>query len=88
MSTEPAVDDAQAVLDWITRSGRTTFKAKDVVASCRRFRTVASVGPALTTLEEHGYVRGIHAERNSTKGRPPAVTYRVHPSVVAVDDGP
>ncbi|AJT63885.3 hypothetical protein T261_2200 [Streptomyces lydicus] len=52
-----AVDDARAVLDWLTHSGRTQFKAKDVVAGSRRFKTVASGNATLTLLEEHGYVR-------------------------------
>jgi replicative DNA helicase len=80
MTTEPAVDDARAVLGWLARSGRTQFKAKDVVADSRRFKTVASVGPALTTLEEHGFVRVLHSERSSSRGRQPAATYRIHPS--------
>ncbi|MGI5195676.1 DUF3987 domain-containing protein [Streptomyces sp. CA-288835] len=83
MSAEPAVDDAQAVLDWITRSGRAQFKAKDVVAGCRRFKTVASVCSALTVLEEHGFVRALRSERSGSRGRQPAVTYRVHPDVTA-----
>ncbi|KPI12069.1 Protein of unknown function DUF3987 [Actinobacteria bacterium OK074] len=87
MSTEPSVDDARTVLDWLTRSGLREFKAKDVVAAIRRFKTVASVAPALSLLEEHGYLRPTQQERNGARGRHPATTYLVHPDLATGESG-
>ncbi|WP_262062641.1 DUF3987 domain-containing protein [Streptomyces sp. STR69] len=87
MSTEPAVDDARAILDWLTRTGIRVFKARDVVAAIRRFKTVASVTPALSLLEEQGHLRPTRGERNGSRGRQPATAYHVHPSLYAVGKG-
>ncbi|MFE8947421.1 DUF3987 domain-containing protein [Streptomyces sp. NPDC007856] len=87
METDADGEKAQVVLDWIRRTKVTSFNAHELVTARRRaFPTVSSTAPALKLLEEHGYVRRLHGERAGTRGRQPAAVYRVHPSVVAVDD--
>ncbi|MEU8977639.1 DUF3987 domain-containing protein [Streptomyces sp. NPDC048309] len=87
METDTDSEKAQLVLDWIRRTNVTSFKAHELVTARRRaFPTVSATAPVLKLLEEHGYVRRLHEERAGTRGRQPAAVYRVHPSVVEVDD--
>ncbi|MFD9465596.1 DUF3987 domain-containing protein [Streptomyces sp. NPDC060027] len=89
METDADTEKAQQALDWIRRTKATSFKAHELVTARRRaFPTVSSTAPALRLLEEHGYVRRLHEERAGTRGRQPAVVYRVHPSVAELEDEP
>lgn len=87
METDADSANARLALDWMFRAKMTSFKAHELVTARRRaFPTVSSTAPALRLLEEHGYVRSFHAERSGSRGRQPAVTYRVHPMLPVVDE--
>lgn len=82
--TDPDLDDARHVLDWITRTQRDHFTRRDLFNAIRgqRFAKVTDVNPALDLLTEHGHIR----ERPTTtagiggKGGRPSVAYDVHPA--------
>jgi replicative DNA helicase len=85
--SDPDLDDARQVLDWITkycdRTGRDTFARRDVLRGLQssRFPTANDLDPALTLLTEHGHIRPKAAEKSSKGGRP-STTYEVHPQVL------
>ncbi|MFD8785964.1 DUF3987 domain-containing protein [Kitasatospora sp. NPDC059599] len=86
IAADPATEDAHALLQWLQRpkkdgTHRTHIKAHDAVASSRRFKKVADVEPALHLLEQHGWLRADQPTASGQRGRPQAVTYRVHPAV-------
>ncbi|MEU9654993.1 DUF3987 domain-containing protein [Streptomyces chartreusis] len=86
MATDTDSEKAQLVLDWIHKTKVTSFKAHELVTARRRaFPTVRSTSSALKLLEEQGYVRRLHEERAGSRGRQPAVVYRVHPLAAEVD---
>ncbi|MFG2903687.1 DUF3987 domain-containing protein [Kitasatospora sp. NPDC048286] len=92
IAADPATEDAHALLQWLQRpkkdgTHRSHVKAHDAVASSRRFKKVADVDPALTLLEQHGFLRSDQAGPTGQRGRPQAVTYRVHPSIGTPVDG-
>lgn len=88
MDTDADSGKAQLVLDWIRRTKVTGFKAHELVTARRRtFPTVSSTAPVLRLLEEHGYLRGTRPPRNGSRGKLPAITYRVQPSLLVDDDG-
>ncbi|GAA0573282.1 DUF3987 domain-containing protein [Kribbella sandramycini] len=85
--SNPALDDAREVLDWITkycnRTGRNAFTRRDALRSLHgraRFATAAHLEPALELLEDHGHIRRPGTDKPG-KGRPPS-TYEVHPAVL------
>lgn len=81
MRAHPAIEDARAVLDWI--GDRESFTKHDVYRQMhRRFPTSASASPALSVLEDHGYIR--LADSGAAPRRPgrKTVTYEVHPGAV------
>ncbi|MFG2845798.1 DUF3987 domain-containing protein [Kitasatospora sp. NPDC048296] len=91
IAADPATEDAHAILQWLQRpkqdgTHRTHIKAHDAVASSRRFKKVADVEPALTLLEQHGYLRTDQPPTDGRRGRQPAVTFRVHPSLATPVD--
>ncbi|GAA1858778.1 hypothetical protein GCM10009836_43770 [Pseudonocardia ailaonensis] len=80
MGADPVVDDARAVLDWISRGERTLFTRRDAFSglSRARFRKVADLDPALQLLHDHAFIRlGIPAA--PTGGRPASPAWEVHP---------
>ncbi|MET8627727.1 DUF3987 domain-containing protein [Kitasatospora sp. NPDC004669] len=92
IAADPATEDAHAILQWLQRpkkdgTHRTHIKAHDAVASSRRFKKVADVEPALHLLEQHGYLRSDQTGPTGQRGRPQAVTYRVHPAIGTPVDG-
>lgn len=80
MAADPIVDDARTVLDWITRTGQTRFTRRDAFTalSRARIRTVADLDPALTLLDEHGYLRP-GPPPTPTGGGPASPPRDVHP---------
>ncbi|MEU6232479.1 DUF3987 domain-containing protein [Kitasatospora sp. NPDC047058] len=91
IAADPATEDAHALLQWLQRpkkdgTHRTHIKAHDAVASSRRFKKVADVEPALTLLEQHGWLRTDQPPAGGGRGRPQAVTYRVHPAASTPTD--
>ncbi|MFD7412911.1 DUF3987 domain-containing protein [Kitasatospora purpeofusca] len=92
IAADPATEDAHALLQWLRRpkkdgTHRTHIKAHDAVASSRRFKKVADVEPALALLEQHGWLRTDQHAPTGQRGRPQAVTYRVHPAASTPTDG-
>jgi hypothetical protein len=83
MGADPELDDARHVLDWIVRSGRTSFPRRDAFSALSRlrFRKVADLEPALHTLADHGYLRQTPVEvRQGGAGRPSSPRWEVHPA--------
>jgi hypothetical protein len=80
MAADPLVDDAAAVLEWIIRTGRTSFTRRDAFTglSRARFRKAADLGPALKHLIDHGYIRPGPVPA-PTGGRPASALFDVHP---------
>jgi hypothetical protein len=82
MGADPRVDDARWLLEWINRSGQAQFSRRDAHAAAPRgrFRKAADLEPALTLLEEHGYLRRVDADPPGPKGgRPPSPRFLVSP---------
>jgi replicative DNA helicase len=80
MGADPLVDDARAVLDWISRAGAAHFTRRACFAAVRgtRFRKVTDLDPALALLVDHGYLRPVPPPP-ATPGRPPSPAFDVHP---------
>jgi hypothetical protein len=82
MGADPRTDDARWLLDWIGRTGRTQFSRRDAHAAAPRgrFRKAVDLEPALTLLEEHGWLRRVDADPPGPKGgRPPSPRFLVNP---------
>ncbi|MGW3183862.1 DUF3987 domain-containing protein [Kitasatospora sp. NPDC001119] len=92
IAADPATEDAHTLLQWLQRpkkdgTHRTHIKAHDAVASSRRFKKVADVEPALTLLEQHGWLRTDQPPADGRRGRQAAITFRVHPALATAVDG-
>jgi replicative DNA helicase len=82
MGADPRVDDARWLLDWIVRTGQVQFTRRDGhhAAPRGRFRKATDLDPALSLLEEHGYLRRVDADPSGPKGgRPPSPRFLVNP---------
>jgi replicative DNA helicase len=82
MGADPRVDDARWLLDWIARTGQVQFTRRDAhhAAPRGRFHKATSLDPALSLLEEHGYLRRVDADPSGPKGgRPPSPRFLVNP---------
>jgi hypothetical protein len=81
MGADPRVDDARWLLDWISRTGQAQFSRRDAHQVTRgRFRKATDLEPALTLLEEHGWLRRVDADPAGPKGgRPPSPRFLVNP---------
>jgi replicative DNA helicase len=82
MGADPRVDDARWLLDWINRTDQAQFTRRDahVAAPRGRFRKAADLEPALTLLEEHGWLRRVDADPPGPKGgRPSSPRFLVNP---------
>jgi hypothetical protein len=77
MQHDPVIEAAQRVLRWIRRQAKPQFTIRECLCAHQaHFKKVASVYPAIRSLEQHGYVRP--APRTKATGRPPE-TYLVNP---------
>jgi replicative DNA helicase len=82
MGADPRVDDARWLLDWINRTGQVQFTRRDAhhAAPRGRFAKATALDPALSLLEEHGYLRRVDADPSGPKGgRPPSPRFLVNP---------
>jgi replicative DNA helicase len=82
MGADPRTDDARWLLDWITRTGQAQFTRRDAhrAAPRGRFPKATNLDPALSLLEEHGYLRRVDADPTGSKGgRPPSPRFLVNP---------
>lgn len=83
MGTNPALDDARAVTDWITRQRTETFTKRDAFRGLPRgrFPTVDRLDPALDLLEQHGHIARAADPPRAGPGRPPSPTFHIHPDL-------
>jgi hypothetical protein len=78
-SEETADDDAQYVLRWIERHGKTKFtKSEAQHHGKRRFPRAEDIDTALAELARRGFIRPKRLEA-SAPGRPPSPAYEVNP---------
>ncbi len=82
MGSDPVVDDAHVVLDWIERTRPTSFTVRTLFTAMTRarFRKVGDLAPALEVLEQHGHIHLAPAPPRSGPGRKPSPTYYAHPT--------
>jgi hypothetical protein len=82
MGADPRTDDARWLLDWINRTDQAQFSRRDAHAAAPRgrFRKATDLEPALTLLEEHGWLRRVDADPPGPKGgRPASPRFVVNP---------
>jgi replicative DNA helicase len=81
MGADPRIDDARWLLDWITRTNQVQFSRRDAHQAARgRFAKATDLEPALTLMEEHGYLRRVDADPPGPKGgRPSSPRFLVNP---------
>lgn len=82
MGTDQRTEDARWLLSWIERTGRQQFTRREahMAAPRGRFRKATDLDPALSLLEEHGYVRRTDPTPPGAKGgRPASPRYLVNP---------
>jgi replicative DNA helicase len=84
MGTDPRIEDACWLLDWIDRTGRGQFSRRDAhrAAPRGRFPKATDLEPALRLLEEHGYLRRVDPEPSQDprgRGRPASPRFLVNP---------
>jgi replicative DNA helicase len=82
MGADPRLDDAGWLLEWITRTGQAQFTRRDAhrAGPRGRFPKATNLDPALSLLEEHGYLRRVDADSAGSKGgRPPSPRFLVNP---------
>ena len=90
MGADPRLDDARWLLDWITRTNRTQFTRRDAhkAAPRGRFPKATDLEPALSLLQEHGYLRRVDPQPSRDphgRGRPPSPRFLVNPSPRATE---
>ncbi|MDX3365483.1 YfjI family protein [Streptomyces sp. ME02-6987-2C] len=83
MGADPVLSRARSVLEALRDNGWEDVSRRDVftVLSRSEVPTVADLEPALTLLEDHGYLRSYQPERTGKRGRPPAPRLQAHPSL-------
>ncbi|NGO76781.1 DUF3987 domain-containing protein [Streptomyces sp. YC504] len=84
MTASPARDTAYAVLTHLRASRLTGFSKRELFRALPRadFPAIGDLDPALTLLEEHGWIRQQPAPpRNGRGGRPPSPRYESHPRI-------
>jgi hypothetical protein len=84
MGTDPSIDDARWILDWIDRTNRLQFSRRDAhrAAPRDRFPKATDLEPPLRLLEEHGYLRRVDPEPSQDprgRGRPASPRFLVNP---------
>jgi replicative DNA helicase len=82
MGADPRTDDARWLLEWINRTNRTQFSRREAHAAAPRgrFRKATDLEPALTLLEEHGWLRRVDADPPGPNGgRPASPRFLVNP---------
>lgn len=82
MGADPALAGAGTLLDWITRTGRTTVTKRDAHAAHRAgFRRAEELNAPLSELVERGYLRPLtDVSQNGRPGRK-SERYEVNPAV-------
>jgi len=84
MQEDPRIKTAKQILGYIQRTRPETFKGRDVIHSTA-IKLMENVDQGLKVLMDRGYVRAeesIKPDGPAKTGRPPAVSYRVHPGLL------
>jgi hypothetical protein len=81
MGAEPAVEDAQHILAWLTREARQSISKRDLHQGTKtRFPRVGMMEPALQLLLEHGFLAlQAPATQDGKPGRPAGPCYDINP---------
>jgi replicative DNA helicase len=83
MGADPRTDDARWLLDWIARTSQVQFSRRDAHQGARgRFPKATDLEPALSLLEEHGYLHRVDPEPSRDphgRGRPASPRFLVNP---------
>jgi hypothetical protein len=81
MDRDPAVNNAEKLLAWITHQGKTSFTVRDCFRAHQgRFQRVDAMQPILGLLEQHGYIRRV--KQGSAGGRPSSDLCEVNPAAL------
>jgi hypothetical protein len=82
MQADPVGRGARRILEWIERSGVTTFTIRDAYQVLRaRFTAPAEMAAPLERLVEHDIIRPRPAPPRSGAGRPPSPAFDVNPAI-------
>ena len=83
MAADTTAERAHAVLAWIRNTGAARFTARDAFRGVtrNRFPKMTDLDPALTLLEQHGYLRRLPSTPSAGRGRPQAPVYQSHPDI-------
>jgi replicative DNA helicase len=82
MGADPLLEDARHVLGWLKRTQAEKFTKRDLFrATQSRFRKIADLDPALSILDQHGYIRQDERADRQGPGRRPSPEYIVHPDL-------
>lgn len=83
MGADATHSRARALLDKLIAGGWSTVGRRELFGKLTRseFPTVDALEPAVTLLEEHGYLRIHTPPRTGKRGRPPAPRYQLHPQL-------
>ncbi|MGW9079670.1 YfjI family protein [Streptomyces kronopolitis] len=81
MGADPTSDRAASVLETLSDQGWREFSKRELMLKVSRseFATADSLDPALSLLEDHGYIRALPVQRTGGRGRPPSPRYLTHP---------
>ncbi len=80
MGSDPAIEAAKHLLNWIERGKLETFTARDAHrAVMGRYSKMEQVAPGLNVLHDRGYIFPILDEQARGPGRPASAKYLVNP---------
>lgn len=83
MGTNPSVNGARVILEWVKDQGQPEFSKRDAYQHLRtRFDRPDDMDQSLVVLMENGYLRQIEPEKKEGPGRKPSPRFRCHPSLV------
>ncbi len=84
MGSDPELDGARRVLDWLQHSPRPEFTKRDAHTLLRgSFPKAVDLDSPLAVLQEHGYIRMIDSLTPPRPGRPASPRYIVNPHTYA-----
>jgi putative DNA primase/helicase len=79
MGSDPAIDTARKVLDWVSSGEIKDFSKRDAFNALRGgIQKVSELEEPLEMLIKHGYIREIEHEHNGP-GRKPSQKYKINP---------
>jgi replicative DNA helicase len=85
MQSDPVVADAEYLLSVIRRQGKPKVSTATIhkAASRSRFPKVTDLTPALTLLQDHGYLSDLPPREHFGPGRIPSPLWEVHPDLLS-----